>query len=157
MSLASVVRVILIYLLAVLVATVLATIVQTQFNFSDLERTGLDLTGGERLAMTGKDLLSFTPLMTALTAVTFLFAFPVAELIGRILKPWRLVVYFLAGAVGIWVAFKVTDMLVPPPVFIAATREIPGTLAMMAMVGIGALLFALLTRPKARRGLRVLG
>jgi urea transporter len=157
MSLASVVRVILIYLLAVLVGTVLATIVQTQINVSDLQRTGIELSGSERMAMTGKDLLSFTPLMTLLTAVTYLFAFPVAELIGRILKPWRAVVYFLAGAVGIWVAFRITDMAAPPPTFIAATREIPGTLAMMAMAGLGAVLFALLTRPKARRGLRVLG
>ncbi len=157
MSLPSVVRVILIYLLAVLVGTVLATIVQTQINVSDLQRTDIDLTGGERLAMTGKDLISFSPLMALLTAVTYLFAFPVAEFVGRILRPWRVVVYFLAGAVGIWVAFQVTDMIAPPPTFIAATRELPGTLAMMAMTGIGAALFALLTRPKTKRGLRVLG
>ena len=41
--------------------------------------------------------------------------------------------------------------------FIAATRETPGLLSLMAAVGLGSALFGRLTKPKARRGLRVLG
>lgn len=157
MSAASAVRVILIYLLAVLVAMVLATIVQTQINLNDLQSIGVPISTEDRLRATGLDLVNFLPLMALLTAATFLFALPVAELIGRVLKPLRPLVYFCAGAVGIWVAFRITDMIAPPPTFIAATRDVPGLLLLMAMVGLGSLLFAVLTRPKTKRGLRVLG
>ncbi|HDZ55013.1 MAG TPA: hypothetical protein ENI17_09015 [Pseudomonas xinjiangensis] len=157
MSVVSALRVTLIFLLAVLVATILATVVQTQVNLYDLEQIGTDISTADRLGTTGKDLINFFPLMCLLVTLSFIFALPAAELVGRILKPWRTVVYLLAGAVGIWVAFQAVNAYVPPPVFIAATRQSPGTLAMMAGVAIGSGLFALLTRPKARRGLRVLG
>lgn len=157
MSVLSVVRIILVFLLAVLIAVVLGTIVQTQINLADLQAIDTPISFEERLRTTGRDLLSFTPLMTILVGASFLCALPVAELVSRILKPMRVLVYFLAGAVGIWVAFQAVDWYAPPPVFIAATRDWPGTLAIMAAVGIGSALFGLITRPKTRRGLRVLG
>lgn len=157
MSLISVLRVILFFILAVVVAVVLATLAQTQFNLLELQKIGVEILPAERIDSTIKDLLGFSPLMAALVVATFIVALPVAEGVARILKPWRLVVYFLAGAVGIWVAFQVVDWYAPPPVFIAATRELPGTLSMMAAVGVGSGLFGRLVRPRARRGLRVLG
>lgn len=153
----SIVRIVLVFLLAVLVAVILGTVVQTQVNLADLIAIDTPISSEDRLQTTFHDLVNFTPLMTVLVGVSFLFAFPVAELVSRVFKPMRAIVFFLAGAVGIWVAFQAVDWYVPPPVFVAATREWPGTLAIMAAVGIGGALFGVITRPKARRGLRVLG
>lgn len=157
MSLISVLRVVLFFLLAVLVAVLLATLVQTQFNLYELQKIGTPILPADRIDASLRDLINFSPLMALIVAVTFIFALPAAEGVSRILKPWRLVVYFLAGAVGLWVAFQAVDWYAPPPVFIAATRELPGTLSMMAAVGVGSALFGRLVRPRARRGLRVLG
>ena len=84
-------------------------------------------------------------------------ALPLAEALGRIFKPWRWLLYFLAGFVGIWAACELANYVLPMPTFIAATRETPGLLSLMAAVGLGSALFGRLTKPKARRGLRVLG
>lgn len=157
MSLISVMRVLLFFVLAVVVAVILATLVQTQFNLYELQKLGMQILPADRIDSSLKDLVNFSPLMAILVAVTFFFALPVAEGVARILKPWRLVVYFLAGAVGLWVAFQAVNWYAPPPVFIAANRELPGTLSMMAAVGIGSGLFGRLVRPRSRRGLRVLG
>lgn len=153
----SIVRIILVFLLAVLISVVLGTLVQTQVNLADLTAIDTPISTDDRLQATGHDLLRFTPLMTLLVGVSFLFALPAAEVVSRVLKPMRVIVFFLAGAVGILVAFRALDWYAPPPVLIAATREWAGTLAIMAVVGIGSALFGLITRPKARRGLRVLG
>lgn len=157
MSLISVMRVLLFFVLAVVVAVILATLVQTQFNLYELQKLGMEILPADRIDSSLKDLVNFSPLMAVLVAATFIFALPVAEGVARILKPWRLVVYFLAGAVGLWVAFQAVNWYAPPPVFIAANRELPGTLSMMAAVGIGSGLFGRLVRPRSRRGLRVLG
>lgn len=157
MSLISVLRVILFFILAVVVAVVLATLVQTQFNLYELQKLGTQILPADRIDSTLKDLVNFTPLMAVIVLATFVCALPVAEGVARILKPWRLVVYFLAGAAGLWVAFQAVNWYAPPPVFIAANRELPGTLSMMAAVGVGSALFGRLVRPRARRGLRVLG
>lgn len=157
MSVLSFIRIILVFLLAVLIAVVLGTIVQTQVNLADLSAMGVPVPLDVRLQTTAKDLLGFTPLMTILVGASFLIALPAAELVSRVLKPMRVLVYFLAGAVGIWVAFQAVDWYAPPPVFVAASRDWPGLLAVMAAVGVGSAVFGLITRPKARRGLRVLG
>lgn len=143
-----VLRIFVTYLLAVIVATVLATIAQTQINLNDLQRLDVTISSADRLQSTLRDLFGFTPLMGLLVAVTFMLALPVAEILGRLFKPLRTVLYAMAGATGIWVAFRVTDGLVPPPTLIAATRGLPGSLLLMATVAIGSTLFALLTRPE---------
>ena len=155
MTLLSILRVILFYLLAVVVASVLGTLVQTQFNLAALRLIGTDIPVG--LSPTPAALRGFAPIFALMVAVTLLLALPVAAGLGRIFKPWRGVLFFLAGAVGIKVAFDIADHLLPMPTFIAATRGLAGLLAMMVAVGIGSALFGRLTRPTNKRGLRVLG
>lgn len=150
MSRSPAVNILLVFVLAVVVATVLATLVQSQVNLHALRQIGVPISAGDRLEVSGKDLIGFTPLMALLVTVSFIFALPAAELVGRVVARWRAAIYFLAGAVGIWVAFRVTDMIAPPPVYIAATREWGGTLAMMAAVALGSALFAILTRRHSR-------
>lgn len=157
MKLMTVLRIVFLYLLAVLVATLLGSLVQTQFNLAALQAMDVPVDLATRLQSSLQDLMSFTPIFVVMVAATLLLALPLAEALGRIFKPWRWLLYFLAGFVGIWAAFSLADYLLPMPTFIAATRETPGLLSMMAAVGLGSALFGRLTKPKARRGLRVLG
>lgn len=150
MSPVAVARVLFFYVLAVIVATVLATLVQTQVNLQDLEQLDVTISSEDRIAATLSDLRNFTPLMGLLVAVSFALALPAAEAVARLLGTLRPAVYMLAGAVGIWVAFRITDAVAPPPTFIAATREWPGTLAMMAAVALGSGAFSLWTRGRSR-------
>ncbi|WP_339842381.1 hypothetical protein [uncultured Halopseudomonas sp.] len=153
----TVLRVIFFYVIGVLLATVLGSIAQTQINLWELQQLAVSFPWAERLAVTLGDLAGFTPFFGVMVAVSFLVALPVAQGLGKIFKPWRWLLFFLAGAVGIWVACLVANYVLPMPTFIAATRETPGLLILMASVGIGSWLFGRLTRPPAKRGLRVLG
>ena len=103
------------FVLAVLVASVLGAMVQTQFNLARLSALGVPIPLRERIDTTLFDLGSFGPTLAAITAITFLLALPVAGLLARGLPRLRGVLFFAAGFVGIWVAFRTVDALVPPP------------------------------------------
>lgn len=153
----TVLRVLLFFIVSVLLATLLGTLMQSQLNLFELQQLGTPISFEQRLLTSLRDLAGFTPIFALMVAVSFIFALPVAAGLARIFKPWRGLLFSLAGGVGIWVAFRVADYLLPMPTFIAATRETPGLLLMMAAVAVGSWLFGRLTRPPARRGLRVLG
>jgi len=157
MKFASVLRILFFYLLSVVLATALGSLVQSQFNLLFLQEMAVPVDLPTRLATSWHDLLHFTPIFGVMVAVTLFLALPIAEALGRIFKPWRGLLYLLAGGGGIWVAFTLANHLLPMPTFIAATRVSTGLACMMLAVGLGGWLFGRLTKPKARRGLRVLG
>lgn len=150
-------RVFLYFLFSVLIATVLGTLMQSQLNLFELQQLGTAISAEQRLATSLRDLAGFTPIFALMVTASFIFALPVAAGMARIFKPWRGLLFTLAGGVGIWVAFRLADYLLPMPTFIAATRETTGLLLMMAAVAVGSWLFGRLTRPVIKRGLRVLG
>lgn len=127
---------------AVLLATALGSIVQTQFNLAAIAGLGIDVPLRARLATTLHDLGAFTPVFGILVTATLIVAVPVAGLLARLLPALTSLLFFAAGAVGIWVAFLVIDALLPMPTFIGATRGVAGTLAMMVAVGFATWLFA---------------
>lgn len=157
MSLVATLRVIAFYLLAVLVAAFLGCLVQTQIHLAALQQLEVPASATARLADTWPDLLSFAQLFLIMVAATLAVALPVAEGLSRVFRPWRWLLFALAGAGGIWLAFKVVGQFLPTYSFPAATLEMPGLLAIMASVGVGSWLFGRLTRPRGKRGLRVLG
>lgn len=153
----TVLRIFFFFVFSVLVATVLGSLVQTQLNLYELQQLGTPISVEQRMVTSLRDLAGFTPIFGLMVAVTFIFALPVAAGLGRIFKPWRGLLFALAGGVGIWVAFRVTDHFAPMPTFIAATRDTWGLLLMLAAVAVGSWLYGRLTRPIVKRGLRVLG
>lgn len=153
----TVLRVLFFFLVSLLVATVLGTLIQSQLNLFELQQLGTPISLEQRMVTSLRDLAGFTPIFALMVAATFIFALPVAAGMARIFKPWRGLLFALAGGVGIWVAFRVADYFLPMPTFIAATRETFGLLLMMAAVAVGSWLFGRLTRPAIKRGLRVLG
>lgn len=139
------------FLVAVLIATGLGSVVQTQFNIAALADLNVDVTWTQRVAMTAHDLVSFTPIYGAMVALALLCALPVAAWCARKWPrgdPWW---FLAAGACGILAAFMSVNALLPMPTFIAATRGPVGLLAMMASAALGSGVFGVLLRRRHAR------
>ena len=115
------------FLLAVVLAAAWASVVQTQINLAALAALGAQIPMALRVETTLFDLRGFAPFFAAIAAVAFGLAFPVAHRVSR--NRSRAAWFALAGFAGLIVAIKLVDLLVPPPVLIAATRSVAGLLA----------------------------
>ena len=132
-----------IYLLAVAVAYILATVSATQSVVSSLGSMGIEVGAGDRLAMTLKDLTGMAGLFLPMVAFALLFALLAAALLCHWWRRLRLPLYLLAGATGMVtihltlnLAFGIT------PVAIART---PSGLISQAVAGaIGAYVYIFL-------------
>lgn len=138
------------FVFAVLLAAMLGSIVQTQYNLAMLQSLGAPMSVGVRLRATGLDLLGFAPVFAVLVGAGFLFALPSAAWLSRRLLPGRWLLFALAGALAVWLAMSLANALLPMPTLIGANRSLAGTLGLMACGSLGALLFAHLSRPLAR-------
>lgn len=133
-------------LAALALGTVAGSVIQTQFNLLALVRIGGEVTLAHWLVVTLQDIAGFGPLFAILLAVTLAASLPVAGLTARLLGGWRRTLMALAGGGGLLVAFITIDALAPMPTLIAATRSLPGTIAMLAPGAVAGWLFAHLTR-----------
>ena len=154
MSLTAILRIIAFYILAVLVATILGALAQAQINLAALAEPPTLL--AERLSAGMTALPGLLPSFAAMVAATLLIFLPIAEVLARIFRPWRWLLFALAGAGGIWVAYKVVDTTLVLPEITAPSAGWQWA-AVCVSVAIGSWLFGHLTRPRAKRGLRVLG
>lgn len=155
MSPVAVLRVIAIYLLAVLVAVVLGCLVQAQLHLAGAPAPQVPVSLTDRLTQAWPALLGFGQAFALLVAAAFIVLLPVAEGLSRIFRPWRWLLFALAGAGGVWVGFKLSASYVAG--FITPPAQDWGLAALLVAAAVGSWLFGRLTRPKARRGLRVLG
>ena len=138
-------RVVLAFIVALIVGSVLGSLVQTQFNLQALEGLGVEVSMGARLETTVQDLLNVAPLYAILFGLSFLFSQVAASLVARLAGPsGRLWLCPLAAAVGLWATFRIVDALAPMPTLIAATRDMGGLLAMLVTAALSGLLFAVL-------------
>lgn len=139
-------RTLLYFLLAVLLASALGSVLQTQFNLANLQALGAPMPLTVRLHTTCLDLLGFSPTLAALVLLGFVFALPAASLLARSWPGGRWLLFALAGAVAVWLAMALANALLPMPTLIGANRSLAGTLGLMACGSLGALLFASLAR-----------
>lgn len=129
------------FLAAVLVASALGSLVQTQVALASLTALGVEVGLGERLTATGADLLGFAPMYAGVVAAGFLLAFPVAALIARRLPRLRHRLHALAGACAILTALVLMRELIGL-MPIASARGVGG-LTLHALAGaVGGLTFA---------------
>jgi hypothetical protein len=91
----------LIYLSAVVVAYLLATITATQSVISSLSGMGVELSFSERVAMSLFDIRGMAGMFLPMVAFGLLIAFMTTALICRYLNQWRIPLYILAGAVAL--------------------------------------------------------
>ena len=132
-------------LLAWLLAAAWGSVVQTQWNLQALVDLGVDIPATERASATWQDLIGFAPLYAGILAAGWLVALPVAAVMARRWPSWRSPLLAAAAGAGMVAAVRAVDAVAPMPVFIDATRHLPGLLAMAAGAVIAGLLYALLT------------
>lgn len=141
------------FVLALILGTVLGSLIQTQFNLLALQALGAEIGWGLRVQTSLQDLLHFAPVYALLFGLSFLLsqaaALGLSRLMSRIGWP---PLFALAAAVGLWVTFQLVNALAPMPTLIAATRSPSGLLAMLATALLAGWLFGrLLCGPGSRR------
>ena len=132
-------------LLAWLLAAAWGSVAQTHWNLQALADLGVDLPATLRARTTWQDLVGFAPVYAGILAAGWLPALPLAAWLARRRPAWRSALLGAAAGAGMVAAVRTIDALAPMPVFIDATRHLPGLLAMAAGAVLGGLLYARLT------------
>ncbi|MEP1448032.1 MAG: hypothetical protein ABJK37_18160 [Paraglaciecola sp.] len=92
------------FLVAVIFAFILASLLHSQFVMAELSKLGVVISFNDRLSMSLDDLLGLYPTYGVVIASSFLIAFVVAKPIINRFKLSPYLMYFLAGGVGVSVA-----------------------------------------------------
>lgn len=121
------------WLLAVLTATVIGSIVQTQFNLAAIVNLEVAVPVGTWLLTTIQDIFSFGLLYGILVAIALAIGFAVAALLSKYTSLPRNFMFVLAGAVAVLVLLVALNTALPMTP-IAATRNI-FALLLMALAG----------------------
>lgn len=108
------------------------SVVQTVWNLRALVDVGVNIPAADWLRVLGQDLLGFAPVYGGILAVGWLVALPVASGLARWWPAGRSTLLAAAAGVGMVAAVRAVDAAAPMPVFIDATRGLPGLLAMAA-------------------------
>ncbi|KPP97586.1 PQQ-dependent sugar dehydrogenase [Marinobacter sp. HL-58] len=146
-------KVVLAFVVAVVVGSVLGSLAQTQFNLQALEGLGVDIGAATRLETTALDLINFAPLYAILFGTSLLCSLGVAGLVVRQTgNSGRYWLYPVAAAVGLWLTLIIVNTLAPMPTLIAATRSTGGLMAMLATAVVSGWLFAVLVGRSVSRG-----
>ena len=136
-----VVRIVLAFILAVIVPTVLGAIAHTQFVLARLAGLGVDIPFGDRIATTLHDIVGMAPLFGAIVGAGFIVAFSAGALVFRLAGVQRTLIYAVAGAVSLAVTLLVMNALFEITA-IAGARSTFGFLAQVAAGAVGGLTFA---------------
>ncbi len=131
-------------------ATVWGSVVQTRWNLQALVDVGVSIPAGTWWQVIGQDLISFAPVYGGILAAGWLIAFPVASGLARWWPAGRTALLASAAGVGMVVAVRAVDAVAPMPVFIDATRGLPGLLAMAAGAVLAGGLYAWLCGPPGK-------
>ena len=144
-----VINLLMIYLLAVAVAYLLASVTATQSVVSSLSDMGVTVGFTDRIGMTIKDIAGMAGLFLPMVAAAFLAAFLIAAMLCRWWALWRTPIYIVAGAAAVItihltlnLAFNVT------PIAVARTT---GGLLLQGLAGaVGGYLYIRLTPKRAQ-------
>ncbi|MFC0267814.1 PQQ-dependent sugar dehydrogenase [Kushneria aurantia] len=144
-------------LIAMLVGIALGSIVQTQFNLAALQQIGAEISMAQRLMTTLEDLITFAPVYALLFSPGFLISQGVALVLSRMMFSGRYPVALcgLLAMAALFTTLVLVNHFAPIPTLIAATRTIPGTLAMVVSAGIAGVIMALLQRHRPAPAHRV--
>jgi len=133
------------YLLATIVAYLLASITATQSVIARLAEMGVDLNFADRLRMTLQDIAGMAGMFLPMIAAGFLAAFMLTALLCRWLGRRPVALYILAGAVAlitIHLTLKLAFVITP----VAIARTTGGLLIQGIAGAVGAYLYAYTNR-----------
>ncbi|MBX3504196.1 MAG: hypothetical protein KF895_01870 [Parvibaculum sp.] len=142
-----VLRVVLAFLAAVVVTTILGAAFHTQFVIGRLSDLGIAVSFSDRLSTTLHDIGGMAPMFGMVIAIGFLVAFLAGALVYRFAGARRELIYVVAGAVAIAVALSAMAMVysITP---IAGARSWAGFAAQMLAGALGGYAFAMLSRAR---------
>ncbi len=133
------------YLLAIMVAYLLASITATQSVIARLAEMGVDLNFADRLRMTLHDIAGMAGMFLPMIAAGFLAAFMLTALLCRWLGRRPVALYILAGAVAlisIHLTLKLAFVITP----VAIARTTGGLLIQGVAGAVGAYFYAYTNR-----------
>lgn len=148
---ATVMRLIAHYFLALMLASLLGTLVQSQVNLMAIASLIGGISWTDWLATCWFDLLHFTPTLAAILVPTLAVAFFVAALLLRVYSRSAYLVYFVVTLMVLYGVLLVINHVAPMPTLIAANRTWAGTLGLLLSGGIGASLFAYLQTERIKK------
>ena len=133
------------YLLAVIVAYILASITATQSVIARLAELGVEVSFANRLTITLQDIAGMAGMFLPMIAAAFLVAFMVTALLCRWLGRRPVALYVLAGAVAL-IAIHLTLNLAVGITPVAIARTMAGLLIQGLAGAVGAYLYAYTNR-----------
>ena len=136
------------FLLASGVVTVLASIFSTQRVVSGLGAIGGKVGLGDRLSMTAYDAMHFGSLYWIFISLAFLLAFISAWLLHKGVKFGRPVIFTVAGMAAMLVMLLAMEQVFFGVPIVAGARDSFGFLLQMFAGGIGGFVYAKLTTSK---------
>jgi hypothetical protein len=141
-------RLILAFIFAVLICSLLTSIIGTQLVLADIMSFGLDVSFTDRVSATTHDIVGLAPVLSILITTTLFIAFLVAAGCNRYLGGNRTYWYLAAGFVSLPASLILIKLFMGATLF-AAARSGTGMLlfALCGLVGGG--VFARLTQKKA--------
>ena len=128
------------FLAAVIAAYILGAIFISQGNIASIVAMGFDISVAQRFDAALHDVTHMTNIYLPVIAVSYLIAMPVATFIIKYVPHQRMILYVLAGAVGLVTIHLVLKLLLGIS-GIAATRTVVGLLAQAIAGGVGGYLF----------------
>jgi hypothetical protein len=131
------------FLAAVVVAALAGSIVQTQFNLASIAALGTEIPIALRVEVTAFDLLSFAPTYAIVAAFALLIALLVAAWPASVFPGIGLMWYALAGFLGIYTALVCMNAMLPVTV-IGAARSAAGMLSLSLAGALGGWLYGLI-------------
>ncbi|MCE2745083.1 MAG: PQQ-dependent sugar dehydrogenase [Burkholderiales bacterium] len=134
------------FFLAWMLGSLLGTLVQSQVNLYALQNLGMAIPLNIRIETTIHDLGNFLPVYAVIFGCSFAVSQAIALLFARFTgTAWRTFWCAFGAALGLWVTFKVVDMIAPMPILVSSTRTAGGMFSMLVMAAVSGVLFAKLS------------
>jgi len=143
---ASKVKKLLAYVIAVVLAAALSSVVQSQFNLIAIASLVEQLPFRDWLYTVWFDLRSFTPTMLVIMAPVLLLALIASGLLRRFAGIGRFWLAVGCSLSGFLLALWAINTLAPMPTLIAASRSVVGSVALALCAAAGAAIYVSLTR-----------
>ncbi|MGQ4277370.1 hypothetical protein ACQ5ES_10020 [Pseudidiomarina sp. E22-M8] len=140
-------RIIFAFVIAMIAAAIVGSIIQTQFNLAALAELSVPVSSDTRISTIIHDIIRFSPMFAVVIAAVMVLALPIAYALARWQQHAERWWFTFGGFIGLLVGFWVVNNLAPMPTLIAATRTWPGLLSMALTGAFAGWLFDRLWRP----------
>lgn len=139
-------RKVLAYIIALIIAAALCSIVQSQFNLIAIAALVGQVALGDWLYTVWFDLQSFAPMMVVILAPVLLLSLIASRLLRLVFSGNALWMAVIITIIALLLALSLINMLAPMPTLIAASRNVAGSVALALCAAAGAAIYVSLTR-----------